>query len=241
MTERDWLGLDVTPLLDFVLASFDHRKIRLLSCGYVRWFSWDGLAEFPESRRAVEIAERFADGQATVTEMTDASGQAWAEHLGAMVVGDPIGDAVASSTEDPFTLVRLLRSESDDYRLDLYPPDAITEDAQNYRRYAEPWHIQCGQLIREIFGNPFRSSAWATNLPREVVALAEMIDQRSQFDRMPELAEALEAAGCADREILDHCRSSPHLRGCWVIDSLLGKHPDISRSGTNPIGHQPER
>jgi hypothetical protein len=31
-------------------------------------------------------------------------------------------------------------------------------------------------------------------------------------------------AGCADEQILEHCRSNgPHVRGCWVVDLVLGK------------------
>jgi hypothetical protein len=38
------------------------------------------------------------------------------------------------------------------------------------------------------------------------------------------LADALEEAGCQDQDILAHCRSGgEHVRGCWVIDLLLGK------------------
>jgi hypothetical protein len=42
--------------------------------------------------------------------------------------------------------------------------------------------------------------------------------------RLTVLAQALEAAGCPDAEILGHLRSlGPHVRGCWVIDLILGK------------------
>jgi hypothetical protein len=41
---------------------------------------------------------------------------------------------------------------------------------------------------------------------------------------MPLLANALEAAGCTDAELIEHCRSSRgHARGCWVVDLLLDK------------------
>jgi hypothetical protein len=31
-------------------------------------------------------------------------------------------------------------------------------------------------------------------------------------------------AGCHDHDILAHCREPrPHVRGCWVVDLLLGK------------------
>ncbi len=57
-----------------------------------------------------------------------------------------------------------------------------------------------------------------------VVAIAAGIYADLAFVRLPILADALEDAGCADDEILAHCRSSgPHARGCWVVDLVLGK------------------
>ena len=44
------------------------------------------------------------------------------------------------------------------------------------------------------------------------------------FSAMPILADALQAAGGNGGDILDHCRSlGPHVRGCWVVDLVLGK------------------
>jgi hypothetical protein len=42
---------------------------------------------------------------------------------------------------------------------------------------------------------------------------------------MPILADALQDAGCDHDAILNHCRdlNQPHVRGCWVVDLLLGK------------------
>ena len=41
---------------------------------------------------------------------------------------------------------------------------------------------------------------------------------------MPILADALEDAGCTNQDILNHCRGGgEHVRGCWVVDLLLGK------------------
>jgi len=57
-----------------------------------------------------------------------------------------------------------------------------------------------------------------------VLTLAESIYVDHAFDRMPELADALEAAGCTDADVLAHCRRpGPHVRGCWVVDLILGK------------------
>ena len=42
-------------------------------------------------------------------------------------------------------------------------------------------------------------------------------------DRLAVMADALEDAGCTDSSILAHCRQpGKHLRGCWVLDHLLG-------------------
>src|SRR5439155_24569283 len=57
-----------------------------------------------------------------------------------------------------------------------------------------------------------------------VVKLAQGIYDDRAFARLPILADALEEAGCMDTEILDHCRRArEHVRGCWVLDLLLGK------------------
>ena len=83
---------------------------------------------------------------------------------------------------------------------------------------------QC-MLVRDIFGNPFRpvmvDPSWLTST---VVSLAAGIYADCAFDRMPILADALQDAGCDNEDMLNHCRGAgPHVRGCWVVDLLLGK------------------
>ena len=57
-----------------------------------------------------------------------------------------------------------------------------------------------------------------------VFKLAHAIYNDRAFDRLPVLADALEAAGCDNQEILNHCRGpGPHVRGCWALDLVLGK------------------
>jgi hypothetical protein len=80
-------------------------------------------------------------------------------------------------------------------------------------------------IIRDIFGNPFRPVAfdpeWRTNT---VLAIGRQMYDSREFAPMPILADALQDAGCDNADILDHCRGpGPHVRGCWVVDLVLGK------------------
>jgi hypothetical protein len=80
-------------------------------------------------------------------------------------------------------------------------------------------------LVRDAFGDHFQthrfSQAWCTP---EAVELASGMYSSRNFTRMPELALTLTQAGCDDQEIIAHCQSAPvHVRGCWVLDLILGK------------------
>ena len=79
--------------------------------------------------------------------------------------------------------------------------------------------------IRDIFGNPFRPVAFDPSWRTEAaVGIARGIYEDRAFERMPILADALEEAGCCNVDILSHCREpGEHVRGCWVVDLVLGK------------------
>jgi hypothetical protein len=83
-------------------------------------------------------------------------------------------------------------------------------------------------LLRDVLGNPFRtvsvSPAWLTWEGGTVRQLARAIYDERAFDRLLVLADALEEAGCDNADLLSHCRGpGEHVRGCWVIDLLLGR------------------
>jgi hypothetical protein len=61
-------------------------------------------------------------------------------------------------------------------------------------------------------------------LTPELTALADGIYAQRDFNRMPLLADALEASDCKNADLIEHCRSGrEHARGCWVVDLLLGR------------------
>jgi hypothetical protein len=108
------------------------------------------------------------------------------------------------------------------------PPVASFEGTDEQRRRNEEDRaalllVQLA-LLRDILGNPFRrppfEPSWRTPA---VVALANGVYEDRAFDRLPVLADALEDAGCADSQLLGHCRGPGlHARGCWALDLSLG-------------------
>jgi hypothetical protein len=64
------------------------------------------------------------------------------------------------------------------------------------------------------------SSSWRTDT---AIALARRMDAAQDYSAMPIFADALQDAGCDDARILDHCRLGSHVRGCWVVNLVLGQ------------------
>jgi hypothetical protein len=106
------------------------------------------------------------------------------------------------------------------------PPDPLFQatEKDESRKQAD--------LLREIMGNPFRAidfdTSWLTPL---VASIAQSVyhDQllpTGELDphKLAVLADALEVVNCTSAQILTHLRGpGPHVRGCWVVDLLLGK------------------
>jgi len=60
----------------------------------------------------------------------------------------------------------------------------------------------------------------------DLKSLAREIYDRKAFDRLPQLADALEDVGCYNPAVLDHCCiPASHVTGCWVVDLVLGHEP----------------
>lgn len=74
-----------------------------------------------------------------------------------------------------------------------------------------PTPVSIGPLDEWLIGND-------GSIPR----MARDIYLEERFDRLTELAEMLESAGCTEKAVLDHLRDpGPHFRGCWILDRLI--------------------
>lgn len=234
MNESDWLqGSDPRPMLDFIRHRTTPRKLRLFACACVREV-WPLLFD-DRSVRAVEVAERFAEGRATAAELVEAETAAFELARAAdlrVTVTDP-GWAAARAAARTATLdaysaaggtafVSLLCHAPWVFR----PAGGVlhhgTEPAKSLAR-----HRHC-DLLREIVGNPFQSPMvegdWLRWNGEVVVCLAGEIHDSGRYAELPVIADALEEAGCTCPTLLDHLRRpGGHVRGCWALDFLLGK------------------
>jgi hypothetical protein len=212
MTEAEWLACaDPQTMLDFLWGKASERKLRLFFCACCRGKQYTVC---PHGHAAVATAEAFADG------LADESVRADAERLIQSLLPNE-GDW------SPYSLIAwaLHRPKGGSYPLNYVMMWAIPSVLQ--ARLASTDEIT--SILRDIFGPlPFYpvtiSPAVLAWSDKTVTRIAEAIYDERAFDRMPILADALEDAGCTEQTILDHCRGGGlHVRGCWVLDLLLGK------------------
>ncbi len=205
------------------------RKYRLFACACCRC-CWDLLTD-DRSRAAVEVAEQYADGRATSADLLRAHVRAYSAIWGTRDgITHTRQHRIAAMAVSHLTLLCRRAYENPDalHQVTFQNGHLIAVLTKNAARKDLDWHQDWPRqvfLLRDLFGNPFRrrtvDRAWQSST---VVSLAQSIYAERAFDRMPILGDALEEAGCIDVDILHHCRTGgEHVRGCWVIDLLLGK------------------
>jgi hypothetical protein len=241
VTEQQWRTCtDPKPMLRFLRGKASDRKLRLLACACCRRV-WDSLSA-EESRQAVLVAERFADGLASADELAAAGRRATrpARDAAAKRISNSPGAAgkAAAALVGSAAYSRIHAAYGDPLRKDA-PQQAAKELGLSAEAALDPRdayveaeaHEAAEQtaLVRDLFADPFRAMptidpAWLAWNDGTLRKLAQAIYVERAFDRMPVLADALEEAGCTSQDILSHCREvGQPVRGCWVIDLLLGR------------------
>lgn len=203
------------------------RKLRLFACACFRCVWDETLDPLLPGVAAVLVAERFAEAKAGIAELLAAylaakncTGQEAAEKSAGWAADQSASSARYAAGR------RVSRGAS---RRGSGPATSV----ENWL-YCAPAAIDSEsteamdqtKILRDIF-NPFRpielDPAWLSANGGAVAQLARQVYDRGEFNRLPALADALEAAGCANEDLLKHCRADcPHVRGCWAIDLLLG-------------------
>ena len=223
MTEAQWFAsAEPGEMLNQLGAKISDRKLRLFACACCRRV-WNFVRD-ERLHAAFDTVERYADKQAGDKKRLDARKGIAAfreEHYDdtgreeEICIGTELWNASNKS-------MRRVVATCGEGAAAAFAWAKVGEYEE--RRRAE--RKDQTALVRDIFGNPFRpislDPAWLTS---DVLALARGIYAERAFDRMPILADALQDAGCADEAVLAHCRAAgwEHVRGCWVVDLLLGK------------------
>jgi hypothetical protein len=203
MTEAAWQTCtDPQSMLDLLGGKASKRKLLLFVV------AGRSLVASEQVKPGFEFAERLAD---CVAKLDEVGGYYWLRppenYPFAWVINE------YAWPEHPFEWASAFVASSPlDY--------GVRED--------QPTRAELVPILRELFGNPFRpvtlDPAWLTWHNGLLESMAQRMYDSRDFSDMPILADALEEAGCSNQDILDHCWSdSEHVRGCWVIDLLLGK------------------
>jgi hypothetical protein len=202
---KDWtallaLGARVSP-----------RKLRLFLCACCRRI-WPEI-EKDAHRQSVEIGESFADGL-----VSDDVRKA-AHELAKRTIGAGHSCCVPCTAET--LTAKFVRNDAKNAAGPRYKLGSLEKDLA----FTRPNQVHNHLLMRDVFGDTLRpvgfDPAWRTST---ALALAGQMYERRDFGAMPILADALQDAGCDNEDILSHCRGPvPHVRGCWVVDLVLGK------------------
>src|SRR5262245_3491657 len=166
-----------------------NRKYRLFTVACAREL-WDIMTD-RRCRAAVEVSERFADGEITAEQLLaarDAVRWRSKESVGYL--------AYVSASDPPVNVCGVV------WRVTRKREGINPEQEADFYRKREARDVA---LLREVVGNPFRPVslapavlAWEDGI---VSRVTEGIYRERAFDRLPILADALQDAGACDEAI----------------------------------------
>lgn len=232
-----WLGFQPS-ISGWQPPQASERKLWLYACACCRRL-WPLLGD-ERSQRAVEARELYADQRISLAEVQQAEREAREAFNAAHQVasGDTSPVAVllmgASKSNGAWASAAWAAVEAARGNAAQAVSSVVAAAMELARQGDEKWAAEMAgaavrvALIRDVFGKPFRpaslDSAWLTWHDSAVVKIAQGIYDECRFDELPILADALTDAGCTEDSLLEHCRAEQaHVRGCWLLDALLGK------------------
>lgn len=219
MLEDDWKDTQEPSLL-INRGVKSRRKKRLVAAACVRRV----LRFLPDPRFewTVNEAERFADGEIDWPAMLEVRK---AFRVARKALGSQTSETVKRALKaverltDQETILVEASLEECSWAMGAEAAEACEDDEKAAEREKEAQF----ELLLDVEARSVKRFApgWRTTT---VMVLAGSIYADRKFQLLPDLGTALEKAGCRSSEILDHCRGDrPHVRGCWVVDLVLGK------------------
>jgi hypothetical protein len=214
VTEEEWWACeDLVQMAGFLTgkACDTTRRWRLFTvacCDRLWSLIWEEPLE-----NLVGVLDDYAEGRATLEDWQAALREHYTfEFHSAEAAEEGMGYGEDEAAGYALMLAEVLASRC---------PYAEKEEE---RRTPQAEQARQADLLRDVF-NPFNASRINdASRSSTVQQIAQTIYDERVFDRIPILADALEEAGCTNAEILAHCRGGgDHVRGCWVLDLLLGK------------------
>jgi hypothetical protein len=209
MTEAEWLACaNPDVMLDYLEKSTSERKLRLYGCACC-WRIVQLLTD-ERSRAALEIAQRFADGLASLEELAEAHQAAVATIWTCAGTARDIAQAAAwvsaphawdAADATGRVSAKVLAVAADD-------PELLDIERSEQAR-----------LLREIIGNPFAAPSPRPQFPDDLVDLAKAM--YAGAERRSVLHAGLMKGGHQD--LASHFQSAGHPKGCWALDLILGK------------------
>jgi hypothetical protein len=218
MTEDEWLSsIGLFALLGYANTQGWTRKIRLYSCACCRVA--ERLAPNDWMRDVIARAERYADGglaDSTIVRYRREAEKQWVSVSSRTPLPPEAGIYLA--IQDACRL-------NDDGHMMLSWRRLVSRPNSLQQTSERDAEALLRPPFRDIFGNPFRAVAFDPSWRSSTaVAVARQMYESRDFTGMPVLADALQDAGCDNDDVLTHCRGDGvHVRGCWVVDLVLGK------------------
>jgi hypothetical protein len=219
--------------------AFSERKSRLFAVACCRRILH--LMPTDEARDCVLAAELFADGRITADQLSGAVDlsmrsceQDWRRRRTARVPFSrhayerDVLDALGRVHRQESARIGVIRASAEAWAHAALSEAREEHTADRFHSLQQSEHARQAGQLRDVVGNPFRQSAidpaWLAWNDRCVERLARLVYEERAYGRLPILHDALLDAGCDDERLLAHCRAAEgHVRGCWVLDLLLGQ------------------
>jgi hypothetical protein len=232
--EDDWSACnDPGDMVQFLRDSskLSERKARLFAVACCFHCFWNLLVD-DETRAAVGVAARHAEGLAETQEVMEAAASAAA--VAAAREREDDNDATDISVRRTEWLYYAARAAEAAAKAVTDPLSAAFTSTFAASDLKER-HL-LAHFLRDIVGPlPFRpgmlspstrmwNSSTLARLAQAIYPGRHLPSDYLDTQRLGVLADALVDAGCTEEELIGHLRSEgPHVQGCWAVDLVLGK------------------